>query len=155
MMNKEHLTPDRIKALKEGTLSKKEEICALEHIGECLLCAVALAESYSDPELFNLPPGFKAVVFSAIDKENINKIVKEKDIAGNRKRELFRYSFKVSIAACIALILLFSGTINYGLDISRSFNTGLSGVNVVTENLRGFSDKLIDFEGTKNLKEEL
>ncbi len=154
MINKEHLTPDRIKALKDGLLSRDEAIAALEHLGECEQCADAFAESYSSQELLGLPPGFKSAVFSAIRKEQ-RKFGKERTETADRKRELFRYSFRVSIAACITLLLLFSGTVNYGINFSRTIDTNLSGVNVITENLRGFSDKLIDFKVTKYLKEEL
>lgn len=138
MISKEHLTPDRIKALKEGMLAKDDAISALEHLGECEQCADAFAKSYSEQEFLELSPGFKTAVFSAIKKE---------------KRELFRYGFKVSIAACITLFLLFSGTFNFSMNFSKNMYSDLSGVNTITENLRGFSDKLIDFE-VKNLKEE-
>jgi len=138
MIKKEHLTTDRMKALKEGMLAKDDTISALEHLGECEQCADAFAKSYSDQELLELSPEFKIAVFSAIEKE---------------KRELFRYGFKVSVAACITLFLLFSGTFNYSMNFSKNMYSDLSGVNTITENLRGFSDKLIDFE-VKNLKEE-
>ena len=138
MIKKEHLTPDRMKALKAGMLAKDDTISALEHLGECEQCADAFAKSYSDQELLELSPGFKIAVFSAIEKE---------------KRELFRYSFKVSVAACITLFLLFSGTFNFSMNFSKNMYSDLSGVNTITENLRGFSDKLIDFE-VKSLKEE-
>jgi hypothetical protein len=153
MITKEHLTPDRVRALKDGTLSREETIIALEHIGECDQCADAFAGNYSDQELLELSATFKSTVFSAIEREKRN-ITKEKAKAGNGKRELLRYSFRVSVAACITLFLLFSGTMNYGINFSRSIHTDLSKVNVITEDLRGFSDKLIDFGVTKYLKEE-
>lgn len=154
MMNREHLTPDRIKELKNGTLSMEDRISALEHIGECEQCADAFAGFYDDAELMELPQGFKESVFREIEQER-KTVIWEKRNNSDRKRELFRYSFRVSIAACITLFLLFSGTINYGFNISRSIHTDLSGFNVITENIRGFSDKLVDFEVTKNIKEEL
>ncbi|HYE68220.1 MAG TPA: hypothetical protein VEA58_06375 [Anaerovoracaceae bacterium] len=138
MNTKEHLTQDIMKALKEGMLTKAETISALEHLGECEQCADEFAKIYSDQELLELSPGFKIAVFSAIKKE---------------KRELYRYGFKVSVAACITLFLLFSGTFNFSMNFSKNMYSDLSGVNTITENLRGFSDKLIDFE-VKNLKEE-
>ena len=153
MIKKEHLKPDRIKALKDGLLTTGEVIDALEHIGECERCADALGESYSEKELLNLPPDFITEVFSAIKKDSIGLTRKEK--SRRWKKELYSYSFKVSIAASIALVLLFSGTLDYGINFSRSIHSDLSGVNVITENLRGFSDKLIDFNGFTNLKEEL
>ena len=152
MITKEHLTPVRMKALKEGLIAKDDMISALEHLGECEQCADAFANSYSDQELLDLPPGFKIAVFSAIEKEK-SAIVKKRVKMADGKRELFRYGFKVSIAACITLFLLFSGTFNYSMNFSKNMYSDLSGVNSITENLRGFSDKLIDFE-IRNLKEE-
>ena len=154
MKNMEHLPPDKMNALKFGLLSGAETISALEHIGECEQCAEAFAESYSGRDLLELSPGFKQAVFSTIDKKERGVGIKEAK-AADGKRELFRYSFRVSIAACITLLLFFSGTMDYGINLSRSIRADLTEVNVITENLRGFSDKLIHFEVTKYIKEEL
>ena len=153
MMKQEHLTTEKILALKEGMLSKEDVILTLEHLGECEQCADQFAESYHETELLELPVSFKADIFSSIDRERISYTTKKKENQ-NRKREFYFYSFKVSIAACVTLVLLFSGTFNYGMNFSRTIQANLSEVNVITENLKGFSDKLIDFEGTKNIKEE-
>ena len=148
MMNREHLTPDVMTALKSGRLTGEEAISALEHIGECERCADALAGIYRETELLELSPGFRSAVFSAVEKETrIVPVVKAKK--DDKKRELFRYSFRVSIAACITLVLLFSGTINYGINLSRSIHPDFSKVNVITEDLRGFSDKLINYKYQK------
>jgi len=149
MIGQEHLTADRINALKARVLTTEEMIAALEHIGECKRCAGSLAESYCERQILNLSPDFSAEIFSAIEKDKTIRFARNR-----RKRELCFYSFKVSVAACIALVLLFTGTFNQGMNFSRSIQTNLSGVNVITENLRGFSDKLIDFKSTTNLKEE-
>ena len=140
MITREHLTTEKIAALKGGALSRQETILTLEHIGECGQCADAFAGSYGKSELLELPQGFRSDIFSAIGRE---------------KRELFRYGFKVSIAACITLFLLFSGTFSYSMNVSKNIYPDFSGVNEITENLKGFSDKLIHFEITKDLKEEL
>ncbi|MEL7657575.1 MAG: hypothetical protein AAGU75_16900 [Bacillota bacterium] len=153
MIKQEHLTPEKILALKEGTLSKEAMILALKHIGECEQCADRFAESYHETELMELPPDFKADIFASIDRDRISYTAKKKENR-NRKRELYFYSFKVSIAACVTLALFFSGTFNYGMNFSRTIQANLPEVNVITENLKGFSDKLIDFEVTKNSKEE-
>ncbi len=146
MMKMEHLTPDKIRALKDGLLSGEEAIAALEHIGSCDLCADAFADSYSETELLALSPTFKSAVLSAIDKENRAVIpVKKSTMAAGGRRELLRYSFRVSVAACITLFLLFSGTISYGMDFSRSIHPDMSGINAIMENVKGFSDKLVDF----------
>ena len=147
-MDREHLTPDIMAALKDGRLSGTEAISALEHIGECERCAEAFAGIYRDSKLLELSPGFRSAVFSAVEKEKRTvPVVKAR--RENEKRELFRYGFRVSIAACITLALLFSGSINYGINLSRSIHPDFSKVNVITEDLRGFSDKLINFKYQK------
>jgi hypothetical protein len=148
MMNMEHLTPDIMADLKSGRLSEAEAVAALEHIGECEQCADAFAGTYHETELLELPPGFRSAVFSAVEKEKRTiPVVKSK--RDDKRRELFSYGFRVSIAACITLVLLFSGTINYGINLSRSIHPDLSRVNVITEDLRGFSDKLVNFKYQK------
>lgn len=156
MMKKEHLTPDRMKALKYGLLSGEEAIGALEHIGECELCAGAFADSYSESELLELSPTFKSVVLSSIERESRTAAsVKKKAMESGGRRELLRYSFRVSIAACITLFLLFSGTISYGMDFSRSIHPDMSGINAIMENVKDLSDKLVNFNVSTYIKEEL
>lgn len=147
-MNREHLTPELMAALKNGSLPGKEAISALEHLGECERCAGAFAGIYHETELLELSAGFRSAVFSAVEKEKraAPAVKSKKD---DKKRELFRYSFRVSIAACITLALLFSGTIDYGINLSRSMRPDFSKVNVITEDIRGFSDKLINYKYQK------
>jgi hypothetical protein len=154
MINREHLTPKRIAALKEGLLPREEAVSTLEHIGECEACAELFAESYGRTELLRLSPDFKTSVFLAIEKERISISVKEKTNR-NPRRELCTYGFKVSIAACAALLLLFSGTFNYSMDFSRStIRSNLSEVSIITESIKDFSGKLIEFKVMRNIKEE-
>lgn len=154
MIKKEHLTQEWIEALKEGLLPKAEAVSTLEHIGECEACAELFAESYGRTELLSLSPDFKTSVFLAIEKERISISVREKTNRSPR-RELCTYGFKVSIAACAALLLLFSGTFNYSMDFSRStIRSNLSEVSTITESIKGFSDKLMDFSIMRTIKEE-
>lgn len=153
-MTREHLTEEKMKALKDGMLSEADAISTLEHIGECEQCADAFGGCYREEELLELSPEFRSAVFLAIAEYNRNR-TKAKPLAVEGKRELFRYSFRVSIAACITLLLLFTGTMDYGIHFSRSINTELPEVNRITEKVRGLSAQLIDFEVGKFLKEEL
>lgn len=153
MIGREHIKPGELKALKAGVLSPEEVIAVLEHMGGCERCADAYGDSYSNSELLYLSPDFTAEVFSVINKERIRLKPKEKSRCW--KKEFYFFSFKVGVAASIALVLLFSGTLNYGVHLGRTINPDLSGVNVITESLRGFSDKLIDLRLTTNLKEEM
>ncbi|MBR0597076.1 hypothetical protein [Sinanaerobacter chloroacetimidivorans] len=146
MVINRHLTREEILKLKKGILPLEDKCNALAHISQCSHCADALAGNYESRDLLSAPPDFIS--------ESLTKIEQlPKSIAGsrirNRKRELYFYGFKVSVAACIALVLLFSGTFNYGITLlgeSRIAEADFSKVNIITENLRGFSDKLIHIQ---------
>ena len=153
-MEKGHLTPEQTAALRDGLMSGEEAVAALKHIGECMPCAAVFAESYQGRALLELPPDFKPALFSALRGEERETGMRPARPSDGR-RELFRYGFRVGIAASITLILLFSGTVNYGFSLGRSIHTDLSEVNKITENVRGFSDKLVEFKLTRYIKEEL
>jgi hypothetical protein len=150
MNRNEHLAPEQIDDLSAGRLASDEVIDMLAHIGECVQCADALAERYEENELLYLPPEFSRRVMKAIGSDRISHTGKKNGI-----RELYAYSFRVGIAACIALMLLFSGTLNYGVFLGQSIHGDFAAVDRITENLRGFSDRLIDFKGKTDLKEVL
>ncbi|MDF2655433.1 MAG: hypothetical protein K0R19_1907 [Bacillota bacterium] len=175
MNMREHLLPQQIDALKAGNLPEDEVIGMLTHIGECGHCADALAERYREEELLRLPPEFSRKVMETLgtDIQRTVKMIPPKQVpAGkitkngshrtisysgkkNGVYELYAYSFRVGIAACIALMLLFSGTLNYGVAFGQSIHGDFAAVNKLTENLRGFSDRLIDFKVKTDLKEVL
>lgn len=151
MNRNEHLAPQQIDDLKAGRLADTEVMNMLVHIGECVQCAEALAERYEENELLRLPTEFSRRVMKTIEIDRVSHTTGRK----NGIRELYAYSFKVGIAACIALMLLFSGTLNYGVSLGQSIHGDFTAVDRITENLRGFSDRLIDFKSMSDLKEVL
>ena len=69
-----------------------------------------------------------------------------------KKREYRRYSCRVAVAACVALIMLFSGTFTMGMSAlsqSRVLNPDLSVVNRITQDLSNFSKEIIHWEARK------
>lgn len=158
MTLKEHVRPEVMKALKAGTLSADEVISVLTHIGECMMCAEVLADSYQTEELLQLPLDFKKKIAARTEREGtaiFNAKSAETRRNRNGMRELYAYSFKVGVAASIALVLLFSGTLDYGVAFGRSIHGDFTTVNKITENLRGFSERLIDFNVKTDFKEVL
>ena len=152
MTRKEHLTQEQFDALKARTLSPEETVTALTHMAECTQCADAFADSYREEELLSLPNNFKTKILETVsmeaEKSNRNVFAvktmrTQKKKSG--KQELYAYSFRVCVAASIALMLLFSGTLNYGLSLGRSITNDFTATDRIAENLRGFSDRLIDF----------
>ena len=153
-MMREHIKPETIEAIKAGTPTIEEKIAFFEHVESCEQCALALAESYERSELVSFSPDFETMFYKKLRKSQLTEPIRKREKRSVR-REFYLYSFKVCVAASIAFTLLFSGTLDYGVSMGRSLHGDLSGVNKITESLRGFSDRLIDFKVTTDLKEVL
>lgn len=141
MMTQGHLSKEMIEKLKSGRLSKEEKLAALDHIGECDFCANAFSSSFEQEGLMFTAPDFSSEIMKKIGKPQ-------------GKREFYLYSFKVGIAACIALLLLFSGGLRYGADgheLKKTALVDLSRVNSITEHLRGISDRFVDLDESGQL----
>jgi hypothetical protein len=141
-----HLTEMSLKAFKEGHLDDKSLILLSEHIACCEECADALADSFNDNELAKAPLGFQ---------EEIQNKIK------NKKQNSFQfgfYSLKVAVAACIALIIVFSSQLNYlantKLVTSYIKAPDLSIVNSINTNLYNLSEKIINMEVFNNENEK-
>ncbi len=70
-----------------------------------------------------------------------------------KKREYRRYSCRVAVAACVTLIMLFSGTFTMSMSAlsqSRVLNPDLSMINRITQDLSDFSKEIIHWEVRNN-----
>ena len=139
-----HLTKTSLKAFKEGSLNDNELILLSEHICKCEGCADALANSFNDNELAEAPLGF--------EQEILFKIKKKKE---NNTQFVF-YSLRVAMAASIALMFVFSNSLNFlantkdkTLDVNPM---SLSTMNTVNQSLNNFSQKIIKLEVFNNEK---
>ena len=139
-----HLTKISLKGLKDGSLSDNELIFISEHIGNCESCANALADSFKDFELVNAPSGF--------EEELQNKIKKKKD---SNTQFLF-YSFRVAMAASIALMFVFSNAFSFLGDLKiKTLDVNpisLSSINTINKSINDFSEKIINLEVFNNEK---
>ncbi len=133
-----HLTEYELKALKEGTLLKSEVLTFSEHISDCGLCAERFTACLEEDELMEVPKGFRENV--------VHKLQPEKD----DRRQLLFYSIRVAVAACITLIFIFSGALNFisGMDnrIMKQDIRGLYVADTVNAGLQNFSEKLLNLE---------
>jgi len=143
---KAHITKLSLIALKEGALMDNDLILISEHICSCTRCCEALANSFNDNELAEAPLGFVGEVNSKIKRK------REKD------RQFIFYSFRVTIAACIALIFVFSGTFKLTTNAEIETNVinppNLSIVNNINTELNNFSIKIMNMEVFNNDKEK-
>ena len=158
--SKTHLTEETFRKLKANQLSIEEKLDALEHIAECILCADRFAESFVISDLLTTPNDFQSRVLKEIKWDDSHREVKtyaiSKSKSGNNSNELNRkkkafyfYVARVSLAMCISLMLLFSGTFGFmtnALAASTSKGLDLSKVDTFTENLREVSDKIVNME---------
>ncbi len=126
-----HINSEDIKKFKIGVMLDDDLTLFAEHISDCEECALLLADSYDSSELIAPPQGFSEVV--------------KEEISINRIYEFYKYSLRVSVAACVALFILFTGVfrIGYTVDIKAPNMTFLDTVN---KNIVSFSDNLIKME---------
>lgn len=139
-----HITKISLDMLKEGSLSEVELILISEHISSCVDCADALADSFADNELASAPSSFEQEILSKI------KIKKDKT------NQFIFYSLRVTIAASIALVFVFSNQLNFIANTkTKTLNVSpinLSSVNTINERLNDFSQKIINMEVFNNEK---
>nr|WP_246578225.1 hypothetical protein [Clostridium frigoris] len=139
-----HLTKALLQKFKDGSLSENELVLMSEHICLCETCADVLAESFNDNELADAPLGF--------EQEVISKIKNKK----KSNTQFVYYSLRVITAASIALIFVFSNSLNLlantknkPLDVTP---ISLSSINTVSVSLNNFSRKIINMEVFNNEK---
>lgn len=133
-----HLTKKSLKGIKEGTFSDNELVLLLEHICQCEECVVALADSYNNNELMQVPCGF--------EQETLIKI-KNKKV---KNTQFIFYSLRVAIAASIALIFVFSNPLNF-VASTKVKTLGInpisfSYINTINSNLNKTSQNIINME---------
>lgn len=141
-----HLNKLSLIKLKEGSLSDDDLSLALEHICNCEECSDVFANSYNDNELAGAPLDFHNEIQERIKKK------RESDI------KLFFYSFRVAVAAGIALVLVFSSTLSFvankKIDSGSINSPNLSVVSTINTRLTNFSTKIVNLEVFNNEKEK-
>lgn len=126
-----HPEDHMLKALQAGTLSQEEQIALLTHIAGCEACAARLCELI--PHTLDTPPGFEKKVISRWHAQQ-----------KSRHLSLFLYSLRVGIAACIALVLLYSGVFERFHVELRPPDMGKA--NSITAEMNRMTEKIINWE---------
>ncbi|HHW30216.1 MAG TPA: hypothetical protein GXX20_00855 [Clostridiaceae bacterium] len=155
-----HLAGFALEALKKGALTEDELLQATSHIAECLYCAEAFSGSFMDSELKKVPSGFA--------DEIMRKLPSAPEENRNNKKLLF-YSFRVAVAVCASLAIIFSGfldfyanainyTERYPERYAERFNTSeqklIDYINDINTGLKDFSQKILNMEVSLNETEE-
>jgi len=142
----EHLTQAALQKLKSGELSEVELIRVTDHIADCKSCASAFVECFSVSEFIDVPYGFAEEV--------------ESKLYSRRKsnRQFTFYSIRVAIAACAALVIVFSSTLNFVTNLEvKAVNIrqpDLHFINSINSSLQDLSQTLLNMEVFKNEKEK-
>lgn len=140
-----HLKIATLNLIKEQKLNSLDLDEALNHICTCDICAMMLSDSFEENDLADAPSGFQ--------EETIGRFKKKKD----KNREFLFYSFRVAVAACISLIIVFTSSSNLiksnmGMFQVKSPNAKI--VNSINTKLSDFSQKIVNTEVFYNEKEK-
>ncbi len=138
-----HVTEKLIKSIKDGSLESDELVIVLEHISLCEKCAEHLADSFNDSELVKAPFGFC--------EEVQNKSKKKKN------NEFLFYSMRVSVAVCMALMIVFSSVLNFMANTEKVADIAppnLSVINSINTDINNFSQNIINMGVFNNENEK-
>ena len=137
-----HVTQAALRDFAAGSLKREERMAVAQHAAGCERCALALAEAIEAKPPAAAPAGFEEEIRNRISR------------VGENHAELLRFSFRVALAACAALFLIFSSTWGTLADPESPFAKikapGFSAVENLNTHLRDFSQQLLDMEVFQN-----
>ena len=141
-----HLTIAAMDSLKDGELNSEDMILVAEHIGMCEYCADILANSFEEGQLVEASQDFSETVLNKVNFKVQNKT------------QFIAYSLRVTLAATLALILVFSNMFNFK---SGNSNVLLSKIpdsatitKTINKSMDNFSQKINRWEIFSNEKRE-
>lgn len=137
-----HATQTALHDFAAGLLNPEELDEVAEHIADCESCALALAEAAEAEQPVLVPAGFEEEVLNRISR------------SGGNRAELFRFSFRVALAACITLFFVFSSAMNMLAGsrnpLAKIKAPGFSAVETINTHLRDFSQQILEMEAFKD-----
>ncbi|NLH00254.1 MAG: hypothetical protein GX491_23105 [Chloroflexi bacterium] len=134
-----HLQPTIIGQLCQGTASLENRLAALEHLGGCTHCALALSQAMEKRPLLAPSPGFK--------QNTIEKLHRQRPAPRPQQNGsgFWAYTLRVTAAMCAALILVFSlpeaPAESFSLSVADSITTGIKSISAKLLNL-----EVIDYD---------
>lgn len=141
-----HLTPAAFRRLAESGADGGERLRAAEHMAGCPACALAFSEYLGNRELAPVPPGFGEEVRGRIRAKKAGRVT------------FAFYSLRVALAACAALVFVFSGAFRYAADMPGRVGCvrapDLRFVSAFDTQLRDFSQRVLDWEVFTYAKKE-
>lgn len=167
-LTEDHLTEKMMTALVWGRLGQSEKIKALDHVAGCKECSERFAAAYENIVLLELPPQFcdevrvslRRYIESEPNQDRVEPQIKKSFAAQGRyesqkksdrqvrKKEYWRYSFRVVLAACFTMVILFSNTFSTGVAAlnERMMNPDFSHIDKISQGLNNFSNHVLNWE---------
>lgn len=145
---KEHLPKELLYHFIHGKLDDNDYLEVLEHIASCDYCTVMYADSIEEKDIIPPPHYLKTKIMAQIHKENtVVTFIHKKN--SSIKQQLFLYSLKVGLAACVTLFLIFSGMFqkDYTIEAKKTPDFQRNTIDDVNDSLYDFSNKIINMEG--------
>lgn len=127
----QHVTQEDIEKFQAMELDADALLAFAEHIETCPDCAARLAQAEESMEI-HVPKGFAPEV--------------RRRVAGEGKREFYRYSIRVGAAVCASLALLFGGSFSF--DAAKEITAPkFELLDKMTQSISDFSNSIIKWEG--------
>lgn len=140
-----HITQKGLRDFAAGSLGPEELDAVAQHIAECEQCALALAEAIETKQPSEAPAGFEEEILDRISRST------------GTRAELFRFSFRVALAACVAFLFIFSSALNTLAGcrnpLAEIKAPGFSVVENINTHLRDFSQQILEMEAFQNAQE--
>lgn len=142
-----HLTDQALRAMSDGILNEEDLLAAAEHLASCTKCALNLADILEKHGLEKVPAGFTEEVKIKISQKQTEK-----------KIQFVFYSFRVAVAACAAIALVFLGafrvpaSLQSGAHRLKPADNGV--VDTITSRLKNFSQQVVNLEAFYHEKEK-
>lgn len=96
-----HITEEEMSSLVQNTLDADSLAHFMEHIATCDFCAEHYAAAI-EKDLISTPPDFK--------KQVLDETRRIPTALQSARVKFYRYCFRVGLATCVSLFLIFSGT---------------------------------------------
>ena len=132
----EHVSKQQIRLLLTGGMKPEQEAMIMEHIVNCDECAALLYDTTAAMPLVAAP----------VDSPNQIRRELKQYLAGPGD-SLWRYSLRVAISVCAALVLLFSGSFGdlSQIDFSQTLDKSNQLTQEISDSMRSIHENILSW----------
>lgn len=154
-----HINNEQLNKYIIGRMPAEEQIKLMEHISECEFCAGRFAAAMQKRELIKTPPDLKnSILEQTVYKKQIQlktDVLSSESIIGRRrkrKKEFWLYTANVTLAMCIAVMMIMTSDYTLSGSGNSSFSQRISITKEITHYDSGDNSKILDLIRNKSLK---